>query len=36
VFVLKGGWSAFMSGQFISGYDDYSAYVISGGVRSEF
>jgi len=36
VFVLKGGWSAFMSGQFISGYDDYSSYVISGGVRSEF
>lgn len=36
VFVLKNGWSAFMSGQFISGYDDYSSYVISGGVRSEF
>ena len=35
VFGLKGGWSTFMSAQFIGGYDDYSAYVISCGARME-
>lgn len=35
VFVLKNGWSTFVSGQFISGYDDFSTYIISGGVRME-
>lgn len=35
VFLLKGGWSTFLSGQFISGYDNFSTYVVSGGVRME-
>lgn len=35
VFVLKNGWSTFLSGQFISGYDDFSTYILSGGVRME-
>jgi hypothetical protein len=35
VFVLKNGWSTFLSGQFISGYDNFSTYIVSGGVRME-
>ena len=35
VFLLKGGWSTFLSGQFISGFDNFSTYIISGGVRME-
>lgn len=35
VFVLKGGWSTFLSGQFISGYDNFSTYIVSGGLRME-
>lgn len=35
VFQLKGGWSTFLSGQFISGYDHFNSYVISGGLRLE-
>jgi hypothetical protein len=35
VFVLKNGWSTFLSGQFISGYDNFSTYILTGGVRME-
>lgn len=35
VFVLKSGWSTFVTGQFITGYDDFSAYQFAGGFRKE-